>query len=346
MAVIWTEQAETKGASNWQYVESSRDGQHLVAIANSAFGVWLSHDAGDTWTQCRTGGMPTGIGWISACISDDGKEIVALSSAAGGGYRSADGGLTWTVLTLPQKAYKAAACSADGSTIVVAGNGDFVYVSNDHGATWTKKVPQGGTATAYWQSAAVSADGSTIYVGTGNTSGQNFLCKSADSGATFTVAQGSNSSNETVFSLDCSDDGLTVVAARGSQRVLISTDGCATLTHFTIPTTGWPNRNMKWAKCSRDGQTIVVAPDRSAYLVARSLDRGATWTLEAIPGGIGDFASLAMSGDGKRLTIPRYQQAIWTAIDALPPQSWLAMYIGDVPVRSLYKGSTLVWQAP
>lgn len=343
----WTEQTETKTpVMNWTAVDSSRDGRHLVAVGGGqAYGVWVSHDGGDTWSQCKN--MPnTVFAWAAACISDDGQKIVALHTTTGGGYRSTDGGATWVAMNLTNGAFKTISCSADGSMLVAAGDGiyGFVYTSSDSGQTWTKRNV---VSTTYypWRASCMSADGMIMYVATGVTSGTNYYAKSTNGGVTWmTVGGGGRSSNDRMYSLACSDDGQFMVGARWAYGITFSTDGGLNWSATSVPSV-WPNRSIASVACSSDGQRIVAVSDGASGFVSTSEDFGATWKIESGPG-TARYAAVSSSADGKSVAALKYQQAIWTAIEALPHQSWSAMYIGSTQIKSLYKGSTLVWQAP
>lgn len=151
----------------WTSVATSADGTKLVA--GGARGVYLSSDAGETWTPTS---LPTGLaewrGW-SVASSADGAKLVAATDVlwdpaasnytAGAIYRSSNAGATWVRTSAPTGEWIALASSLDG-TVLCAVRDDFwgPEISTNSGATWAPaNVPAG-----WWNAVASSADGSFL----------------------------------------------------------------------------------------------------------------------------------------------------------------------------------------
>src|ERR1035438_9195595 len=121
--VNWT-QATNAPLARWYSVASSADGNKLMACAYFLGNVYLSSDAGVTWTKT---GLPTN-NWNSVAESADGTKMVALansgsavpSTGSGGIYTSTDSGATWVSNNVPSWSWTCAAMSADGSELIAS----------------------------------------------------------------------------------------------------------------------------------------------------------------------------------------------------------------------------------
>src|SRR6516162_8736497 len=83
---------------------------------------------------------------------------------------------TWTPTTAPITNWTSVACSANGSNVVAAVNGGYLYTSSDF-VTWTAmRAP-----VAAWQSVTMSADGTKVFA----VVAPGLIYTSMDSGATW-----------------------------------------------------------------------------------------------------------------------------------------------------------------
>lgn len=146
------------GSSSWESGGGSRDGLVLMAAIYGG-SLWMSKDAGLTWAANTAAGSRN---WQASGVSGDGLTIVGcpLSSAA---RISRDGGVTWVVTSTVASNWTGCALSNDGHRILLVGGG-IVYLSLDHGVTWTNRassISSGGN----WSGCAMSADGSVMMIG-------------------------------------------------------------------------------------------------------------------------------------------------------------------------------------
>ena len=172
--------------NSWTSVASSADGTKLVAttwnsqaraglIGGSGGYIYASTNAGLTWAPT---GAPTNSGWTAIASSADGCKLVAannplLSNTApytivspGLIYTSTNSGATWVSNNVPDNLWEGVASSADGSRLIVTGQGNpsGIYTSTNSGATWTSNnIPAPPTYSIY--SIASSADGSILMAG-------------------------------------------------------------------------------------------------------------------------------------------------------------------------------------
>ena len=192
--VNWTNQTVSVSSMHglqWVGVASDHSGQHYTAIARYYHdllgrspdingGVWISSNAGVTWTQTSAS---TTAEYTSIASSSDGTKLIAGATHTGV-YISHDGGTTWTLNSdsdiLGDDGYVGVASNADGRVLVLTSLGNYLYLSTDYGSTWIKETSLG---VAYWQGVAVSADGSKIAASIYG--GSSFL--STNSGASFTA---------------------------------------------------------------------------------------------------------------------------------------------------------------
>ena len=134
--VNW-DQATNAPLARWYSVASSADGNKLMACAYFLGNVYLSTDAGVTWTKTS---LPTN-NWNSVAESADGTKMVALANSGstvpgtgnGGIYTSTDSGATWVSNNVPSGAWTCAAMSADGNEFIATIGGPStiggIYVS-------------------------------------------------------------------------------------------------------------------------------------------------------------------------------------------------------------------------
>jgi DNA-binding beta-propeller fold protein YncE len=134
--INWT-LATNAPLARWYSVASSADGNKLMACAYFQGNVYLSTDAGGTWTKTS---LPTN-DWNSVAESADGTRMVALANGNsavfgtgnGGIYTSTDSGITWVSNNVVSGAWTCAAMSADGNELIATIGGPStaggIYVS-------------------------------------------------------------------------------------------------------------------------------------------------------------------------------------------------------------------------
>lgn len=173
-----------KAAHWWRAIDSSADGSVIVAADQGDTVVYLSTDAGTTWTALTVmvgePAAPMYEGWYRVKISADGNTIAVAANSFGSGvpgggiYVSHNRGQTWTRgLTLTAD-YSALAMTADGQSIAAsvsnpntagtAATGG-ILLSTNGGASFTQ-LTMPGTDTD-WRAIAMSANGARMAAATG-----------------------------------------------------------------------------------------------------------------------------------------------------------------------------------
>jgi hypothetical protein len=121
-----------------------------MAAATTYDGVYVSTNAGSTWTQYSTPNKS----WISLVSSADGGRLAAVDSGRGV-YTSTNFAVSWVSNALPAAAWCAVASSADGRWLIAAATNGLIYSSTNWGSAWaSNSVP-----TNHWSAVASSADG-------------------------------------------------------------------------------------------------------------------------------------------------------------------------------------------
>ena len=155
--VNWT-QATNAPLARWYSVASSADGNKLLACAYFLGSVYLSTDAGVTWTKT---GLPTN-NWNSVAESADGMNMVALANSgsaifgagSGGIFTSTDSGATWVSNNVPSGAWTCAAMSADGNELIATIGGPSttggIYVSQTTPAPQLNLSASGNSTEISW----------------------------------------------------------------------------------------------------------------------------------------------------------------------------------------------------
>ncbi|MCX6854624.1 MAG: tandem-95 repeat protein, partial [Verrucomicrobia bacterium] len=195
----WTNRGNSNG---WRDIASSADGTRLVACAYGHV-IATSTDSGVTWTNRQTGN------WISVASSSDGLKLAAVQNV-GTIYTSTDGGANWTSRE-SSRAWRGVACSADGTRILAAADGQpgALVLSTNSGANWTV------LDSSSWWSAACSADGTKLVAGAWG----GLINTSADSGATWNA----RFTNRYWNSLASSSDGNRLFATTNEGNFFTST---------------------------------------------------------------------------------------------------------------------------
>jgi photosystem II stability/assembly factor-like uncharacterized protein len=116
--------------TNWISVACSADGSNIIVAAGTRY-VYTSGDAGLTWTPAATHEKY----WGYVVCSADGMKVAAQTFSSSSLYLSTNAGATWMLNPLPRSGQSAVAMSADGTKLVVAGDGG-VLLSSDFGETW------------------------------------------------------------------------------------------------------------------------------------------------------------------------------------------------------------------
>lgn len=185
------------------------------------------------------------------------------------------------------RSWAAIACSSDGSRVVVAAWGDYVYTSADGGNTWEKRTSAG---VRNWRSIACSSDGFKIVAAA---YGQN-LFTSNDGGETWVERTASGVKNW--LSVDSSSDGNKIVASGGvGSYVYTSSDAGLTWNQTSIA-------NPAIVSCSSDGLKIVGSYSAITDQIFFSSDGGTSWLTKSVSATPANYTQSAkISGDGTKI---------------------------------------------
>ncbi|AMO24573.1 hypothetical protein GCM10027034_11350 [Ramlibacter solisilvae] len=178
----WTAATLPAGTYWWRGVDSSADGQVIMAVAHTSE-IFLSTNAGATWVArpvILTGTTtPVLESWYRVKMSADGNTIAVAANSFGTGpgsgiFVSRDRGASWTRSFTQTADYTAIAMSSDGKSIAASMSDRTVgttttpgrvVMSTDSGATFAPlTMPAGATN---WRTIAMSADGAKLAAATG-----------------------------------------------------------------------------------------------------------------------------------------------------------------------------------
>jgi len=288
----WTQTSAP--VTNWSSVASSADGIKLVAAVRDG-PIYISTNSGATWEQ--TSAPVTN--WSSVASSADGTKLAAVGYS--GVFTSADSGANWTAIS--GVSGRRIACSADGTKLLVAGNG--LYRSTNFGATWTP-LSGGGN----WVIAS-SADGTKLVSAYFNHNGfpMGCICISTNSGATWTQTSAPLFSWTGWTALASSADGTKLAATigytsfpTGPGPIYVSPDGGGTWQASGSPTSHWTS-----VACSADGVRLVATMTFGG--IYTSTDSGATWVSNDVP--VASWSAVACSADGTKLVAVVDGGGIW-----------------------------------
>ena len=181
-------------------------------------------------------------------------------------------GETWTEGELPSLVATTAACSADGSKIIVGGIGNFygsVFVSTNAGITWVKRDFYG-----FWVSAASTATGNSLIFTTGYNSPNGPVFVSTDGGEHAMQVTDSDElgrNGDIAVSADGTRAALAIDAYLGGP-ILISDNACTNWSQTDAPLTNWMS-----VASSADGCRLTAVVGQA------SLDGGGIYTWRSTP---------------------------------------------------------------
>jgi len=252
-----------------------------------------------------------------------GAAIIDIAVSADGRYHlgankfnrlilSKDGGATWSELTTsPIQSWQAVAISQDGKYMTAVADNNFIYTNDNYGlGTWTPRL---NDINRPWYGVAMSADGQyqtavaitdRIYI-------------SSDYGANWTPLGFGFGSNW--YSVAMSSDGKYQTAISFSNLYTNSNFGAnASWQSGGFFASGIVDVAMSW-----DGKYQVACGGNTVW-VSHNFGSSGSWT--GIPfTGIVDFNGIAISADGKNITVvsitpgrvfinDNYGQGLWTNV--------------------------------
>lgn len=216
-------------------------------------------------------------------------------------------GVNWTQRGTSQ-GWSTVASSADGTKLVAAVSGGYLYTSLDSGATWTQRA-----SSRNWISVASSGDGTSLVAAVAN----GYVYTSSDSGATWIQRAAVRNWNSVASSLD----GTKLAAVVRNGFLYASVDSGATWTQRGT-SQGWSA-----VASSADGVSLVATTWRG--FIYRSVDSGVTWTQQ---GTSREWIAAASSADGTKLV----------ALDEAPGYIYTS---ADSGVTWTARGTSQAWVA-
>ena len=251
----------------WDALATSADGSVVVVTeytanaADPASQVWISDDAGETWSGVPKTGVLS-VNWMSdVAMSSDGA-VIALANdgfgSSGDLFVSTDRGVSWTVFDSNRR-WSAIAMSSDGTRMAAvdrAGGSTGqdtgrIWTSSDTGATWVEQAAS--PLLSSWSDIAMSADGSILAAValTDNAAGGIYV--STDFGVNWSEIGDVGTARWS--SVTISRDGSRMVAGAQNGALYLSTD----VGNSWAPIASVGNGNWSSVSLSADGLTLLAA---------------------------------------------------------------------------------------
>lgn len=202
---------------------------------------------------------------------------------------------------LGNKEWKTISCSGDGSKIVAAVSGGYVYFSSNYGESWTEITEFGARL---WYCSDVSLDGNYIIV---YVSGSGIFIISSDGGNTW------NQKTHTTplvnwTTVNVSPDGKIMGACTSNGCIVSSSDYGVTWT--VAP----PSGASKWRGITVISSSLIFFAETGGFIY-KSTDLGQTKTA-LIGGGFRNWFDLCSSIDGTKLAACVFGGYIYTSDDS------------------------------
>ena len=272
----WME-APSAGTGDWSSVAMSPDGLHQIAGDYYGEKIYISSNAGTTWTlSVEVGALVSGV-----ATSSDGVKMTATTNSDI--WTSSDSGDSWEPVPGTSDMWWGVVMSTNGQTQLAKKYFGDVHISSDSGATWSYSVSGG----AEIRGIAMSSSG-IVQTVVGTT-----IDISSDAGATWTS---SNAPSKTWLNVAMSADGALQTAVANDNTLWTSADsGVAWTEVSTTATDVFKSLSMS---TSGEFQTAVNMMGRSIWA---SVDYGATWEQDTA---IGDkhWTAVAMGTSTDELT--------------------------------------------
>jgi hypothetical protein len=265
----------------WQSISMSSDGKHQTAGAGN---IHTSNDFGKTWRN-----LDTIVAQICA-MSSDGQYQSAVSASKL--YVSQDYGSTWTEKTISGRGgdrYTDISISSDGKYQVLLDNRldlvqSFIYISKDYGDSWQLSTTGGTSLT----NVSISSDGK--YIVAVRAPGSPMI--SRNYGQTWGVISLSSALSWVSVAISANGKYITLTE---SNKIYVSFDNGFSFQQKIIGSSTFYNIVM-----NGNGKYQVVHSSDKLFV---STNYGLSWSEKVITGSSGYFNGIAISDNGKYITV-------------------------------------------
>ena len=313
--LVYTPVVKAADANAWKQLPMYDGGVSILAVdpvhsstlyAATAGGLFRSKDSGATWAAIngKFSTTPSALGNTSdfsnmTCFTINPKSPSTMFAGTNEGlFRTVDGGTTWTVCgTISAQTTQPSVTSVvidplTPTTLYVSTNGHGVFRSVNNGGSWKDINSELTRNQICWEIAVDSKTPTTVYTVT-----QSYICRSIDSGATWTtLGKGSTLEGVSYFAID--PLASTTLYAIGyvnsfSRRVILrSVNGGSTWKALSMHIDN--AARVELVIGSKTFSTLYVRTDNS---VLSSTDKGDTW--KTISAGLASRTVNSIASDPK-----------------------------------------------
>lgn len=305
----WVEKTYTDGGSTLNFSAITESDEILFAVGNQGQNskIYKSTDYGDTWVSQN--GTSRTTQWVSIAASNNGQNVLALQNGGTADvYATTDGGSNWTQISSFGAGSNTVyfAPSLDGTKVLAAVFGGYLYTSIDSGSSWV--IQNQGATGGKWMDGDIDNSGDVILYNQNTSNGNDFITYSNTSGNSWNQSTLPGSKLSGHWAVHLVADGSKWLVSAYDKNVanvwkLYSSTSIGTSWTY-LPVSGAEKEWNQFASNSDGsklyGAAIYEYPNQVAGHIYQSTDWGSNWSVLSAAGQKA-WKTITTSSDGAKI---------------------------------------------